>query len=103
MNEQETRTNLILPVIQAAGWGSVEGSSIRESFPISQGRLIGGGRRAKPLEADYVLQYKNRNLAIVEAKSDEKEYNEGVTQAKDYAQRLEVRFTYSTNGKKYYS
>ena len=102
MNEQETRTNLILPALQEAGWGSVEGSRIRESFPISQGRLIGGGRRAKPLEADYVLQYKNRNLAIVEAKSDEKEYNEGVTQAKNYANLLEVRFTYSTNGKKYY-
>ena len=41
MNEQETRTNLILPALQAAGWGSVEGSRIREEFPISQGRLIG--------------------------------------------------------------
>jgi type I restriction enzyme, R subunit len=102
MNEQETRTNLILPLIQAAGWGSVEGSKIREEFPISQGRLIGSGRRSAPSKADFVLQYKNRNLAIIEAKSDEKEYNEGVTQAKDYAQRLEVRFTYSTNGKKYY-
>ena len=102
MNEQETRTNLILPALQAVGWGSVEGSRIREEFPISQGRLIGSGRRSAPSKADFVLQYKNRNLAIIEAKSDEKEYSEGVTQAKDYAQRLEVRFTYSTNGKKYY-
>ena len=102
MNEQETRTNLILPAIQAAGWGSVEGSKIREEFAISQGRLIGSGRRSAPSKADFVLQYKNRNLAIIEAKSDEKEYNEGVTQAKNYANLLEVRFTYSTNGKKYY-
>ncbi len=98
MNEQETRTNLILPAIQEAGWGRVEGSRIREEFPISKGRLIGNGKRSTPDKADYVLQYRNRNLAVIEAKSDQKFYTEGVGQAKDYAQRLHVRFTYSTNG-----
>jgi len=98
MNEQETRTNLILPAIQEAGWGQVEGSRIREEFPISKGRLIGNGKRSTPDKADYVLQYRNRNLAVIEAKSDQKYYTEGVGQAKDYAQRLHVRFTYSTNG-----
>lgn len=102
MNEQETRTNLILPAIQEAGWGTVEGSRIREEFPISKGRLIGNGQRSKPDKADYVLQYRNRNLAVIEAKSNEKHYTEGVGQAKDYAERLQVRFTYSTNGLQIY-
>jgi len=98
MNEAETRTSLILPAIQEAGWGIVEGSRIREEFPISKGRLIGNGKRSAPDKADYVLQYKNRNLAVIEAKSDEKYYTEGVGQAKSYAGRLHVRFTYSSNG-----
>ena len=102
MNEQETRTNLITPAIQEAGWGTVEGSRIREEFPISKGRLIGSGKRSHPDKADYVLQYRNRNLAVIEAKSDEKYYTEGLGKAKSYAERLQVRFTYSTNGLQIY-
>ncbi|MBT7823129.1 MAG: DEAD/DEAH box helicase family protein [Candidatus Marinimicrobia bacterium] len=102
MNEQETRTNLILPAIQQAGWGTVEGSRIREEYPITKGRLVGGGKRSMPDKADYVLQYKNRNLAVIEAKRDDSHYTEGVGQAKDYAERLQVRYTYSTNGLQIY-
>ena len=101
MNEQETRTNLILPAIQQAGWGT-EGSLIREEYPITKGRLVGGGKRSMPDKADYVLQYRNRNLAVIEAKRDDSHYTEGVAQAKDYAERLQVRFTYSTNGLQIY-
>ena len=98
MNETETRASLIDPALKAAGWGVVEESRIRMEFPINKGRLIGHGQRSKPDKADYVLQYKNRNLAIIEAKAVAKYYTEGVGQAKDYANRLQVRFTYSTNG-----
>ena len=101
MNEQETRTNLILPAIQQAGWGT-EGSLIREEYPITKGRLVGGGKRSMPDKADYVLQYRNRNLAVIEAKRDDSHYTEGVAQAKDYAERLQVRYTYSTNGLQIY-
>ncbi len=102
MNETETRAELIDPVLRTAGWGVVEGSRIRMEFPISKGRLIGHGQRSKPDKADYVLQYKNRNLAVIEAKARDKYYTEGVGQAKDYAGKLQVRFTYSTNGLKIY-
>jgi type I restriction enzyme, R subunit len=102
MNETETRAELIDPVLKAAGWGVVEGSRIRMEFPINKGRLIGHGQRSKPDKADYVLQYKNRNLAVIEAKARDKYYTEGVGQAKDYAGKLQVRFTYSTNGLKIY-
>lgn len=103
MNEPQTELMLIDPALKKAGWGVVEGSYIQKQYPISQGRLEGsGGRRSMPLKADYILQYKNRNLAVIEGKSDEKEYTEGVGQAKDYADRLHIRYTYSTNGLKIY-
>lgn len=102
MNETETRAEFIDPALKAAGWGVVEGSRIRMEFPINKGRLIGHGQRSKPDKADYVLQYKNRNLAVIEAKARDKYYTEGVGQAKDYAGKLQVRFTYSTNGLQIY-
>lgn len=102
MNEAQTEYELIDPALQEAGWGVVEGSRVRKQFRITKGRLIGQGRRMQPLKADYVLQYKNRNLAVIEAKARDKYYTQGVGQAKDYAERLHVRFTYSTNGLKIY-
>jgi type I restriction enzyme, R subunit len=102
MNETETRAELIDPALKAAGWGLVEDSRIRMEFPITKGRLIGHGQRSKPDKADYVLQYKNRNLAVIEAKARDKYYTDGVAQAKNYAQKLQVRFTYSTNGLQIY-
>ncbi len=102
MNETETRAEYIDPALKAAGWGVVEGSRIRMEFPINKGRLIGHGQRSKPDKADYVLQYRNRNLAVIEAKARDKYYTEGVGQAKDYAGKLQVRFTYSTNGLQIY-
>jgi type I restriction enzyme, R subunit len=98
MNEAETRLTLIDPALKAAGWGVVEGSRIRPEYPITLGRLEGAGKRGKPLTADYVLEYRNIKLAVVEAKSDEKAVTEGVAQAKDYATKLAIRFTYATNG-----
>src|SRR5450631_2386912 len=95
MNEAETRAEHIDPTLAAAGWGVVEGSRIRREYPITLGRIEGHGKRAKPLIADYVLEYRNTKLAVVEAKAWDEELTEGVGQAKNYAGRLEVRFTYA--------
>lgn len=102
MNEAETRAELIDPSLKAAGWGVAEGSRIRREYPIIPGRIEGRGRRGKALTADYVLEYRNTKLAVVEAKADTAEVTEGVGQAKDYAGKLGVRFTYATNGKGIY-
>ncbi len=98
MNEAETRAELIDPLLVAAGWGVVEGSRIRREFPIAPGRIEGGGKRGKALSADYVLSYRNTALAVVEAKADTLPLTEGVGQAKDYAAKLQLRFTYASNG-----
>lgn len=102
MNEAETRADYIDPALKAAGWGVVDGSRIRREYSITLGRIQGHNKRGKALTADYVLEYRNTKLAIVEAKAWDKHLTEGVDQAKDYAGRLEIRFTYSTNGQGIY-
>ena len=102
MNEAETRAELIDPALKAAGWGVVEGSRIQREYPITLGRLEGFGRRGKPLIADYVLVYRNHKLAVIEAKAWDESLTEGVAQAKNYADKLAVRFAYSTNGRDIY-
>ena len=103
MNEAETRAEHIDPALKAAGWGVVEGSRIRRGYHITPGRIEGLGRRGKPLFADYVLEYRNTKLAVVEAKAWDEELTEGVAQAKNYAEKLSIRFTYATNGQSIYS
>ena len=103
MNEAETRAEHIDPALKAAGWGVVEGSRVSREFPITKGRLEGIGRRGKSLSADYVLIYRNHKLAVIEAKAWDEAVSEGVAQAKNYAQKLAIRFTYSTNGQGIYA
>jgi len=98
MNEAETRAEHIDPALKAASWSVVENSRIRREYPITPGRIEGQGRRGKALTADYVLEYSNTKLAVVEAKAWDEALTEGVAQAKNYAGKLAVRFAYSTNG-----
>ena len=99
--EADTRANRIDPVLRDAGWGVVEGSKINREL-ICPGRITGGGGRANPLSADYVLSYRDRKLAVIEAKRVGLGHTDGVGQAKDYATRLNARFAYSTNGLGWY-
>ncbi len=101
MNEAETRAELIDPALREAGWGVVSESRTRREV-IAPGRIMGKGKRARPLSCDYVLVYRNTKLATIEAKAATKSYTEGVGQAKDYATRLMTRFAYATNGKQIY-
>ncbi|KAB8030716.1 EcoAI/FtnUII family type I restriction enzme subunit R [Fluviispira multicolorata] len=102
MNEAETRAELIDPQLLKSGWGIIEGSKILREFKITAGKIQLGGGRAKPLIADYVLVYQGRKLAVIEAKSNELEVGEGVAQAKNYAQKLLLDTTYSSNGHEIY-
>lgn len=102
MNEAETRAEHIDPALAAAGWGVVEGSRIRREYPITLGRLEGAGKRGKALSADYVLEYRNTKLAVVEAKAWDEALTEGVGQAKNYSGKLAIRFGYSSNGQGVY-
>ncbi len=102
MNEADTRAELIEPQLKASGWGKIEGSKILREYHITKGKLQTGGERLKPLIADYVLVYRGRKLAIIEAKSNELEVAEGVAQAKLYAEKMQIETTFSSNGKAIY-
>jgi type I restriction enzyme R subunit len=101
-NEADTRADLIDPKLVSAGWNQVDRSFIRREVSITEGRIITGGKRAKPVISDYVLEYRGRKLAAIEAKKESLSYTEGVRQAKDYASRLQCRIGYATNGHEIY-
>lgn len=101
-NEADTRAELIDPKLIGEGWGQVEKSHIRREVTITDGRIMPGGKRGSQVISDYVLEYKGRKLAAVEAKQESLSYVEGVRQAKDYAARLQCRFGYATNGHQIY-
>src|SRR6185437_8074509 len=98
----ETRAELIDPALAAAGWGVVAESRVRREVQITLGRLQGAGTRRAPQIADYVLTHRGQRLAVVEAKSRDKGPTEGVAQAKLYAEKLQARFAFATNGDKLY-
>jgi len=106
MNEAQTRAELIDPLLRQAGWGVVPESVIlreERAYQITPGKILNGGKRSNPLKADYILVYKGQKIAVVEAKSNEESYSEGVAQAKLYAKMLHIDHTYATNGKEIYA
>lgn len=102
MNESETRAEYIDPKLKASGWGEVEGSKVLREFRITEGKIQAGGTRGKPEVADYILVYKNRKIGVIEAKAEDFLATEGVAQAKAYAGKLQIEYTYATNGKEIY-
>ena len=106
LNEADTRARLIDPALRESGW-EYEGASqvsrevrVHREFLISEGRILGGGKRGKVKIADYVLEYMGVRLAIVEAKKFELNYTEGTAQAIEYATKLQTPYAYSTNGRR---
>lgn len=99
MDETATRRKKIDPKLYAVGWEQVPESEIlteQRAYLIAPGRI--GKISQKPKKADYVLEYKGKKLAVIEAKSDELDVSVGVEQAKLYAEMLQIRYTYSCNG-----
>jgi type I restriction enzyme R subunit len=98
ISEADTRAKFIDPEIQKSGW---EDFVIREHY-FTDGRKLISGKRGKRLFVDYLLKYKNVNLAIIEAKRLDKHPTEGLQQAIKYAEKLKVKYVFATNGKQVY-
>ena len=100
MDEATTRMKKIDPALRNVGWDEVPQSEIlvEQSAYIAPGMVSAIPHNSHPKKADYILEYKKKKLAVIEAKSDEKSYAEGIPQAKLYAELLHIRFTYATNG-----
>lgn len=99
MTEEEVKLNHITPAIEEAGWDKKQ---IRMEYAITAGMIIVRGNVAKRMpkqKADYVLFYKeNLPLAVVEAKDDKHNIGDGMFQAQEYAEKLKIRFVYTSNG-----
>lgn len=100
LTEQETRTQFITPAIVQAGW-CVQ-TQVREEYALTDGTITVRGNMSSRLKrtcADYVLFIKpNIPLAVVEAKKYSKPLGEGMAQALRDASRLDVPFSFSSNG-----
>lgn len=100
LSEMDIRTKYITPAIVSAGWSSF--SQMREEYKVTNGRIIARGKTCKreaPLKADYVLFYKpNKPIAIVEAKDNNHTMADGMQQALQYADMMDVPFVFSSNG-----
>jgi type I restriction enzyme R subunit len=95
LTESDTRAQYIDPALFKSGW---VGLLVRREVQITAGRIIGGGRRADPSIADYVLEYKGKRLAVIEAKKWDLPHSEGVSQAIRDAEKLGLPFAFASNG-----
>ena len=76
MNEAETRAELIDPALKSLVI-TEDNVKVSREFKINNGRILTGGRNADPKIADYLLTVNDQDLAVIEAKSDEKPLSEG--------------------------
>ena len=101
LTEADTCRTLITPKLQAADWEQ-EPHSIAEQRYFTDGRIVVHGNRAvrrKGKRADYLLRYtRDFPIAVVEAKPENEPAATGLQQAKDYAEILQLKFAYTTNG-----
>jgi type I restriction enzyme R subunit len=98
-NETDTRAKIIDPKLHQIGWSE---DFITREYYFTAGKIYLVGDEAKRKEskkADYLLLYNEAlPLAVIEAKEEAKSAISGIQQAKEYAERLDVLFAYSTNG-----
>jgi type I restriction enzyme R subunit len=101
IGEADTCRKYVEPKLDAAGWNTLP-RSYTEQVTFTDGRIvvIGGKARRRPgRRADYLLRLtRDFPIAVVEAKAAYKQPGDGLQQAKDYAQILDLRFAYATNG-----
>lgn len=99
LSESDTRANFIDPKLRECDWEPIH--IIREYY-FTDGRKLLGNKRGKRLFLDYLLKFKNVNLAIIEAKKFDDHPTKGLQQALDYAEKLQINFVYATNGQRIY-
>jgi type I restriction enzyme R subunit len=99
--EADTCRKYVLPKLIEAGWDD-EPHSFTEQRTFTDGRIVVSGgkiRRKKQKRADYLLRHTlDFPIAVVEAKADYRLPGDGMQQAKEYADILDLKFAYSTNG-----
>ncbi len=103
LTEADIRTKFITPALVGPSgdkWNVM--TQISEEAYFTKGRVIVRGKtvkRGEAKKADYLLFYKpNFPIAVIEAKDNNHSVGDGMQQALDYAETLDVPFAYSSNG-----
>lgn len=103
LTETDIRTKFITPAVlgpDGSKWDSM--TQVREEFFFTKGRVIVRGKSVKRGEAkkvDYLLYYKpNIPIAVIEAEDNTHAVGDGMQQALEYAELLDIPFAYSSNG-----
>ena len=100
LSERDICTKFITPALAHAGWDIQ--TQVREEVSFTAGRIIVRGRmhiRGKRRRADYLLSYhKNQPIAVIEAKDNKHGLGDGMQQALDYSDALDVPFVFTSNG-----
>lgn len=101
LTEEDIKYRYISEAITSKGWPK-DSIFMEQKVRFTDGKISLHGNlvhRERPKFADYVL-YANKAtpIAIVEAKDANHSVSHGLQQAKTYAQMLDVKFAYSSNG-----
>jgi type I restriction enzyme, R subunit len=101
ISESITCIKYIDPKLNESGW---DPEKIIREYHITNGQIVPPGKsevKNKPLIADYILQLEgNYKIAVVEAKAFDLPHDQGMQQALIYAEKMNLKFAYSTNGQK---
>lgn len=99
LSEEDIKNRYITPTLEDRGW---DREHMRMEYYFTAGRIMVQGKlkhRRQGKKADYLLYTKeNYPIAIVEAKDYNHTSSDGLQQAMEYADILDLQFAYSTNG-----
>ena len=103
LSERDICSKIINPAIVKSGWKEnyhfreeVSFNTFTDGKVIVQGQLHSRGKRKR---ADYILYYKpNVPIAIIEAKDNNHNVGDGMQQALEYAEILDIPFVFTSNG-----
>ena len=100
LSERDICSKFIGPAIIKSGWNMRD--QVREEVSFTDGRIIVQGQlhtRGKRKRADYILYYKpNVPIAIIEAKDNKHNVGDGMQQALEYSEILDIPFVFTSNG-----
>jgi type I restriction enzyme R subunit len=101
LTEEDIKLQFITPALENAGWDKRQGM-LRMEYGITDGKVIVQGQqhsRKSPLKADYLLLDEgHKPIAVVEAKDGKHDAGFGLQQAINYAELMDLKFAYSSNG-----
>ena len=102
LSEEDIKNRYITKALEDSGW---DREHMRMEYYFTAGRIMVQGKmkhRRQGKKADYLLYTKdNYPIAIVEAKDYNHTSSDGLQQAMEYADILDLQFAYSTNGEEF--